>query len=316
MPHTIAPTLRSELTRIDFTDSNHFNSIVCQRPVCYANGWLYHLRSARNNDGSAGFQFLEQDVFATIGFRNEHSICVSPIGERRFSVIPELCRSIAKDTSLPVILKKVDRELSEYLLTQTGFHLHRDKQNLEDENFPEHLLELQTLFDASGSVNSKAKQLQRRFRRFERNVGQLRHEDNCEYGGGLRTALETMLEDFHEKRLAYSQMCEFIESHSALQGRFQVRAFYCNRNQMQGLYIAEKLSEQTAGLYCAVTSRQYPDATEWMDVNFFHMLWQAGYRRLLLGGSETSGVHHYVKKLLPVELPDTMFPLIYKPFED
>lgn len=289
-----------------------FKRFVAHRPTCYADGWLYHLRSARNANGSIGFQFLRQNAYATIGFQRNHTVCVSPTGVDRFEFVPELCHLLAVEKGEPVLLKKVDQELYAYLRTQTGFFPCQHSDDVEDENFPEHVIDLETLFNNDGTLNRNAKHLKRREKRFERNVGPLFSRGVIETSGSLSDDLNRMLKDSCEKRLAYAQMCQFVESYVHSSTKFYVRAYYCQNQQMHGLYLAEELTKGTAGLYCAVTSRSFPDSTEWMDVDFFRMLHQSGIQKLFLGGSETPGVHQYVKKLLPRELPTTMRPLIFR----
>lgn len=49
-----------------------------------------------------------------------------------------------------------------------------------------------------------------------------------------------------------------------------------------------------------------------MDTRFLEYALHAGITTVLLGGSETLGVHQYVQKLMPSSPPYVMTPLIYE----
>ena len=301
---------------IRLVDSHYqdFQSFADQRPPCYANGWLYHLRSARNADGSLGYRYQTDDFLTTLGSRKSFSTCVSPMGQGRLFQTPRLCESIANETGLPVVVKKVDDELYSHLVRQQGFVPCDDGRFLEDEAYPENRIDLNRLFDEQGKLNRRAKQLGRRVRQFEALQVKLTGVDastNCQ--AKMTESLSKLLRNEPAKHKAYSQIWRFVQSKPNWPTCFFLTAFFDSQENIHGMYVAERLGDRTAGLYCAVTSRVYPYATEWMDVVFFRTIWKAGFEQLMLGGSETEGVHHYVQKLLPTQLANPMRPLVYRP---
>lgn len=305
--------LQGALNRLVLDDCHPFQRYALQRPCCYANGWLYHLRSSRQADGSLGYVYSSNEFFATLGIRKTFATCVSPMGTERFTQTPKLCELIGRRTGLPVLLKKVDADLYSYLRQQRGFATADNERFREDETYPEHYLNLTKLFDERLQLNRNAKQLRRRVRQFETQSIQL-----SAYGEGtsksdhLVAALKQLVTEESPKHQAYYQLCRFVQESRFQEGQFFHRVFTNQHGQVHGLYIAERLSETTAGLYCAINSRAYSYATERMDVAFFQWLRESGIHRLLLGGSETAGVHHYVQKLLPIQVKPLLRPLVYR----
>lgn len=303
---------QGRLNRLVPDDCHSFRLYADQRSPCYANGWLYHLRAARNEYGSLGFRCHGDEFFVTFGLRKSFAACVSPMGQNRFAQTPQLCETICKTTGLPVLLKKVDAELHTYLLRQKGFEICDEERFLEDEAYPEHYLDLKELFDEQCQLSCKAKQLQRRVRQFDaQSIKLFAAEHSDSEPGHLVKALNRLVSEDSSKHQAYIQLCRFVQTTDNQNGLFFQKVFVDKRNQIHGLYIAERLSDRTAGLYCAVTSRVYSYATERMDVAFFQWLREVGIQKLMLGGSETAGVHRYVQKFLPIQLETSLRPLVY-----
>src|SRR5262249_14560352 len=112
-----------------------------------------------------------------------------------------------------------------------------------------------------------------------------------------------------DKYRSYQQIIHETCAQGSRTSRYTVCAYYDEDAIIQGLYISERLKDDQAGLYCAVSAKTFPGLTEWMDYDFFQRLFQQGTRSLYLGGSETRGVHDYVQKLLPATPPYYMRPM-------
>lgn len=303
---------QGKLNRLTPDDCRSFHQYASLRSVCYANSWLYHLRSARNQDGSLGYHCHGEGFFATFGLRDSFATCVSPMGQDRFAQTLQLCRLIGAKAKLPVVIKKVDAELQRCLLQQEGFSICSDDRLMEDEAFPEHYLDLMSLFDEKCQLSRKAKQLQRRVRQFDlQNVKLFATDEFDSKPDGIVAALERLASRKSSKHQAYFHLCRFVQAQEISRDGFFCKVYVDHNHHVHGLYIAQRLEDETAGLYCAITSRAYSYATERMDVAFFQWLRQMGIRKLMLGGSETAGVHHYVQKLLPIQMESSSRPLIY-----
>ena len=307
---TVLPTWQ----RLSLADESAFRSFADKRPAGYANGWLYHLRSARNSDGTRGFRILADDFMVTIGVRDQWVNVIAPMGRDRLDQTPRVCKLIARVTGLPLLLKKVDSSLAQQLLLQKEFYsADQDVNILEDESFPEQSLNLRQLFDGQGSLTKAARQLRRRVRQFEGQGIELQEMNLLRATtANFELLLREVTQGNADKRSAYSEICRYFQSGQFDRNNYIASAFVDSRNRTHGLYLVEKLGNRTAGLYCAVCSRAFRYSTEWMDVAFFRQLAQQGIDRLLLGGSETAGVHHYVQKLLPTPVTAAALPLVFR----
>ena len=302
------------LKRLHQEHCDLFRTFASRRPTCYANGWLYHLRSARNENGSAGFVYHTRDFFVTLGVRKRCVVLVSPMGKKRSSETESLVCGLSESTGMSVLLKKVDSDVFSFLLNRPGFSVCDNPELLEDETFPEHDLEFANLFDRNLHVRPIARQLRRRLRQFHsKEIPLLGLPERGPKSISIVEALTRLVTRDSIKFRAYLQICREVEkARMTDSGPYHWTVFATPSGQVHGLYIAESLTSEVAGLYCAVTSRTCPHATEWMDVSFFRGLLQLGIRRLLLGGSETAGVHHYVQKLKPALSSHAMGAIIYR----
>ena len=112
------------------------------------------------------------------------------------------------------------------------------------------------------------------------------------------------------KYLTYRPMIEYIFDDKVDSERYMVRA-YMSKEHIEGYYILEKLSDNSIGFYCGLTSISAGGITEYLDSLIFIELAVLGYKYIYLGGSEHIGVVNYVNKLLPTDPPYSNSPLIY-----
>lgn len=301
--------------RLTPNDANLFRCAFNCESLLYANSWLYILRGSRNAEGELGYKFYKQGVIVGIGFRNGLFYLTRPIGKRRFEIVLHLCHQLKALTESQIILKKLDGDLYRYLITKDSFYKSTDVNDIgifEDEAFPEHLVTLSKLFAADLTLNPSAHNLSRQIKRFQKSAITLTPVSNFQRNEieDILNAMYKLIGTHQEKYYAYLPIIREVFTKKLDRRRYKICAFY-EGTRMHGLYIAEFLSSETMGLYCALSSRAISGITEWMDVYFLQSVFQDGIKVMLLGGSETKGVDGYVKKLLP-ETPDCgLYPLVF-----
>lgn len=292
-------TLENGISRLSPIDADLFRQAWRNEAICYANSWLYILRSTRNDLGGFGYKFVGNETLASLGYRNNTLFLVHPTGAGRFNTIKDLCPKIYHSLKCHIILKKIDEELYNQLYETKMFQVYNGNPNLlEEEAFPEHMLELDKLYNQSVGLYNKSIPFIRKVKRFEKNPIKLVAKAEIPYVEG-NPGFHDLLGYNPDKYHSYLQIINEVRSHGLGNGNYKVCTYYDEREIIHGLYIAELLDEHTMGLYCAVSSRSFPGITEWMDYDFFKQVFNNGIEYLYFGGSETAGVDTYVKKLLP-----------------
>ena len=159
--------LSREISPLLPTDAKAFRKAFQQEGICYANSWLYVLRSTRDDQGRLGYKFVGNETLIGIGYRNGTVYLVRPIGKGRFDDTLDLCKKICSSMNCPVVLKKVDRELHKYLMSTGLFHTSVDELTVfEEEAFPEHVLQLEELYDPDFITDRRSLPLMRKVKRF------------------------------------------------------------------------------------------------------------------------------------------------------
>jgi len=294
-------TLESSISRLSPTDADLFRQAFRNEEICYANSWLYILRATRNDLGGLGYKFVGNETLVGIGYRNNTLFLVHPTGTERFQTIINLCPKIYNSLKCPIILKKIDQGLYEQLYSTKLFKEHEhtgDLMLLEEEAFPEHLLELEKLYSPSFGLYNQSIPFIRKVKRFEKTSIELVAKaeiSDIETNAGFHNLLGYNL----DKYKSYLQIINEVRSLRSDNSNYKVCTYYDETKTIHGLYIADLLEKHTMGLYCAVSSRSFPGITEWMDYDFFKQVFNEGIGYLYFGGSETIGVDAYVKKLLP-----------------
>lgn len=298
------------LTRLSPADAAFFRKIFQEEELCYANSWLYLLRSTRDDQGGFGYKFVSGDMVAGVGYRDRSFSIVHPVGPNRYTGLVDLCRRIHELSQRPVVLKKVDQELYDRLVAEPQFFIERDDRDLfEEEAFPEHILQLERLFVPTPESKQRLQPFVKKVQRFERQnklwavkgVSWQELESN--------PGFERLFGYNPDKFKSYAHILKEASSAPADEGRYRVCAYYDEHGTIQGVYVSELFEPGIMGLYCAVSSKSSPGITEWMDYDFFQRLFHEGIHMLYLGGSETEGVHAYVQKLLPIVPSYLMRPL-------
>lgn len=297
------------VSRISPADASLFREIFQREAICYARSWLYLLRATRDDNGGFGYKYLGDGMVAGIGYRHRTFYIVYPVGPRRFQALIDLCDEIYERTQCRVIVKKADATLYEQLSLRWHFQGNIDDLRLlEEEAYPEHILQLERLFGPTAGTERLLLPFLKKVRRFavklwsEPGISWSELESNAGFC--------SLFGSDPEKYRSYKQIIrEAATSRGNGEDRYKVCTYYDEKGVIQGLYVSEALEEGSMGLYCAVSSKTSPGITEWMDYDFFHQLYRQGIHTLYLGGSETQGVDAYVKKLLPLSPLYPMRPL-------
>ena len=304
------PALAHGLSRLSHTDADLFRDTFQRESICYANSWLYLLRSTRNDQGDFGYKFVGEGTLAGIGYRHHSVYIVHPIGAGRFQVMLDLCTRIYESLHCPIILKKIDKALYEQLSATQLFQTHADDVTLfEEEAFPEHILQLELLSSPMVDRDQRFLSLLKKVRRFEKSMKLMPVQDVYWEDLESNPGFQNLFGPNPDKYNSYKQIIREASSLRASDGKYKVCAYYDEHHTIHGLYVSELLEQGSMGLYCAVSSKSSPGITEWMDYDFFRQLFQEGIHILYLGGSETEGVDAYVKKLLPLAPPYLMRPM-------
>src|SRR5579859_2271617 len=302
-------TLSNDISRVSSADAAIFRQAFQQEATCYANSWLYFLRATRNDQGELGYKLVNKETCMGIGYRHNIVYVVHPLGAGRFAATRELVEAIRTKIPCPIILKKIDQALYAYLSSTNLFQADVDDSKLfEEEAFPEHMLSLPCLYSPERGLYHRSLPFIRKVRRFEKSSHILLAQTDIS-DIESRPGFHHLFGYNPDKYKSYLHIIREISSPESSGGRYKVCAYSDAEGTIRGLYISELLAEQSMGLYCAVSSKSAPGMTEWMDYDFFRQVFDDGIRTLYLGGSETAGVHAYVKKLLPIEPPYLMRPL-------
>jgi hypothetical protein len=304
--------ISSAISRLSPGDADLFRDAFQREEVCYADSWLYTLRSTRDDLGEPGYKFVGNETLMGIGYRHNTIYLVHPVGVGRFATMLDLCLTMRDRLQSSLILKKIDPALYNYLYAtglfrETGGEL----ALLEEEAFPEHILQLEELYTPHTGKYSQSIPFIKKVRRFEKSAMKLQASPEIS-GVESNAGFYKLFGPDPDKYRSYRQMIREICAQGSCNSRYIAYAYHDEQATVQGLYIAEHLKDDHMGLYCAVSAKSFPGLTEWMDYNFFQRLFQQGVRFLHLGGSETRGVHDYVQKLLPATPPYCMRPLVMR----
>lgn len=311
------------ISRLSSVDATLFREAFKQEPTYYCNSWLYILRSTRDDQGSFGHKFIGKDVLIGIGYRHHTVYLIHPMGNARFATTLALCKKILRNMHCSIVLKKLDQELYKYLVSNKLFQQEKDASllyaetfpkypseimSLEEETFPEHTLHLSALFNPDTGAYKQSDSFMRKVKRFEKNMITLLPRSNM-INVESTSGFLALFTSHPEKYNSYIQMIREVNAYSKEDTTYKICAYYDQHETIHGLYISESLGNGNMGLYCAVSSRDFPGITEWMDYDFFQQLYQDKVHYLYLGGSETSGVDTYIKKLFPITPPYFLQPM-------
>lgn len=283
------------ISKIHFTDESLIRKAFINDFAQYSNSWLYVLRASHCEHGQDGYKFINEDLLAIIGYRNG-IFYITPISDKTRGIqLQNLCQQISNITSKKIILKKYSQQ--SYPFIKYKHDQQPAKYNLfEDDLFPETILNLSRLFiTQQGEINPLAKKFIRKVKRFKKlNI-------NYEIINDIKKIplqkIKSFLKRDPKKYASFAAIIKYLYLHCK-DPRYKIMIFLQN-NKVQGLYISEIFSLTEAGLYCAVTAKDKPGITEWMDYYFLKNIFIKGIRTVYIGGSDSKGVETYIAKLLP-----------------
>jgi len=302
-----------DVSPLRFGDEPLFRVAFPKDAVYYSRSWLYVLRAAHMDDGSLGYKYLSSDLVVVIGKRNGY-VYVTPILDTTRGIrLRQLCENLIEKTGYQVILKKL---LPTILAAESQFdaevqHPGTAALPLEDDTVAESLLRLDKLFvGASDKLNPVAKRVARKVQAFENRGGHPTIQNDISQVP--LEAIEVFLRQWPAKYASYIPMVRYLHGRKD-DSHFYRCMIFMEKDEVRGVYLAEKMSLNEIGLYCGVTARNQPGVTEWMDITFFRALLHEGFKEVYLGGSESAGISHFCTKLLPYKPSYTVRATLYRP---
>ena len=282
----------SGISSLQLTDAALLQKSFARDTIYYSKSFLYILRASHGDNGSLGYKYISHDLVAVLGYRN-NIIYLTPIkDETKGERLQQLCQEIVRQIHCRVILKKFSKDT--YPLMKNK-HTNISEYEREDDAYPEKLLRLSSLFTPQGEINPRAKQFNRKVKRFEKLGITFDIVENITHIP--KQQIEQFLKMTPEKFANYLPMITYLYAHGK-DSRYKMMVFL-HKNIVHGVYISDTLSQKEVGLYCSVGAKNNPGSTEWMDWYFFRNLFFEGIQTIYFGGAETKGVDCYIKKLLP-----------------
>ncbi len=283
------------ISKLQFTDEPLLHKVFQKNPIQYARSWLYILRAAHCKYGRKGYKFINEEFFAIIGYRHD-TFYITPILDKTQGIkLQQLCQKILTLTNSQIIIKKFSQRSYPYMKYSEKDQLKTDSL-FEDESYPETVLKLPKLFtNLEGDINPLAKGFIKRVKRFEKlNI----HYEIIDSVTLIpQQKIKQFLNKDTEKYASYSAIIKYLYQYGE-NHHYKLMIFLHNQ-KIQGLYIYEIFSSTKVGLYCAVTSKDKPGITEWMDYYFLRQMHYKKIHTVYIGGAENQGIKNYCTKLLP-----------------
>jgi hypothetical protein len=296
----IADLLRSieGISPLRFDDEPFLRQSFPKGTVQYAHSFLYLLRASHGDSGTPGYKFVSRDLIAVIGHRH-NCIYITLVADRtKGRALQHLCQTISARIEGPIYLKKFAQDISPYMQNISMQPV--QEGDLEDDTCSETIVTLPKLFlTPQGEINPAAKRFRKAVKRFEKAGIQFNILDDMTQVP--QSAIERFLKKDSEKYANDFPMIAYLYAHGK-DTRYKTMVFL-HKKTVQGLYIVDTLFPKAVGLYCAITAKDTPGITEWMDWYFFRHMLLEGIQTIYFGGAETAGVDYYIKKLLPDRPP-------------
>ncbi len=282
------------ISRFKFEDDKLLKSLLLKNPVQYARSFLYLLRASHGDRGLLGYKYVNPNLIAIIGYRNNIIYVTVVMDKTQGVVLKQICKEISNRTSCQILLKKFTQE--KYPKMNPIQKPKLSENELEDDSYPETMIDLPTLFiKPEAHINPKASRFIKKVKRFEKFNIEIKILEDLSHIALSRIKKYLMTD--YDKYINYLPIITYLYHHRK-DDLYKIMIFSDNL-KIIGLYIAEILSKDELGLYCAVNLKYKPGSTEWMDWYFFKKMFHDGFKKIYFGGAETAGVDYYIKKLLP-----------------
>lgn len=307
------------ISKFTFTDYPKFSKNFKEEKAKYSSSWLYTLRSARDDAGDLSHKFLHGNLLFTISKRKGIIYIGKPFGlsEDNIDEFLKVIDRLRKSNKEPILIKKLTQEFIDKIRNEFECRdISKANSSLyEDEAYPEKIVDLNSLFEPKYKQITKSKPLRKGVNRYKNNNGAydmecLSNEDKINADLFFRV-LEKVSRKNLEKKLAFTPLINYITSRKNINCRIILRIYHIE-NEYHGLYLLEKLSADSLGFYCGLTSIKYPGVTEYLDYLVLKEAFRNGYRWVNFGGSETEGVYRYNRKFKPLEPDYIELPLLIK----
>lgn len=306
------------------------------RIACYGNSWTYITQACRGF--GLGLKYYDGDTLCSIGCHRGHYVVVRPLGVVD-EHITNLLEALQSASGKPVFIKKLFPEQAAALFhladfkkavrrtssvapPEPGDYPWDSSAYADDDTYPEMILDTSiscnpvALFPewwtnlqrtwlppadrhVMGSVRYDQQKFRQKIHKFLRDVTTCRVT-------GYQIEKATAVRDF---LLSYfgpdrSQDVDAYENMLADDGQDEVFGFVAYLNDdpaPKAFFFAERLDQQSAGLYAGIASRADRGLIQYMYAHMVSVLQKAGIILLNLGGSECRGLHRFKERLVPVQ---------------
>jgi hypothetical protein len=292
----------------------------------YANSWTYITQACRGL--GLGWKYLDGDRLFSVGRHNGHYVVVNPLGvvdDRLETVLATLHELSGK----PVFVKKASAahtaalERIGCIPARPGGYLWDDAAYADDDTYPELIVDLEVSLGYSqrprewyrlyravrnGAGVEDGASTRAGYRQFRRSVRRgAAAAIACEvvaYRPSMLAAVQQLVEEYFggerpEAPRVYDNLL------TSLRRGIREGTEFCFAVQggdgVDGVIFAERLDACSAAVYARLIRRTCAGLPEYAMAQALARLRQEGIRRVNLGGSETSGLHVFKKKLAPIE---------------
>lgn len=283
----------------------------------YGSSWMYLTQAAdtRALRGEPyGYWYVGQDRMAAVGMferpydraeKTMHFHLIRPMGSWTLTQIQTLCADLREISGQPVYLKKITEGQKGAwhggrFADGASFPWHHSAP-LEDDTHPEVVLTLDHTLRYLGNAAGD-NELRRKFRTFEKRFPNL---ERVEYAPQLFSEAWKVVQGFfreHKDLSCAENYWNMLETLPAGRNREDYFAWlYRIDNRPVAVFLADKIGPGAVGVYANLTvSREdYSYLSEYLLLNEFRHLADAGIYTANLGGSETAGLHAFKCKFRP-----------------
>ena len=294
-----------------------FRDDSLQNPYCYGNSWAYICQAARYNP----FKFNDEQTLVT--FSNSRTPSgplhfIHPVGKDIPQKINLLCRKIRSINSQPIIINKL--RLEDYnILKSHGFKdpvwNSNSIEELPDDVYPQPVCKLQKYFK-NGDIyphGSKLSKLRGKISRFRKYQIDFRFENltNEKTGDAMQALMawkDFFMKRYNQKKYIlpvedsyyYDPYSVLINKIAPKIDNYNYFSLLCYADNMPvGLSLLARISDKTVAQYINICSNFYKGLSEFLALSTFRTAFQAGYKYVNMGGSETKTLFEYNQKFTP-----------------